>query len=208
MTTTGQDLQRGETSRSLRQLLGGMLAFGVFATMVACFGRSHPGKPLVPELDKPRPTVAATAATPGVELIAEASGNIVMVTVINHTAKEIVIGPKMFGAIADGQIHPVDPRDVTIQFPIKAIRREEGVSGAFQFRGLKSLEGEKLILNSPEVGKMFVIIRRYEPQQADYQITTRLLNPAESRRLQRQQEKLREALLKELLKRQAQQPTP
>jgi hypothetical protein len=194
---------RGNRKPALsRHILEAVAALAAATVMVACWGLSRSTQPPVPELTKPWPNAAAFPPPKGIELIAEASGNILMVTVINHTDKPVLIGPKMFAVFVDGKLHPADGKNVTSRFLVKTLRREEGVSGAFQFRDLPSVEGQKLVLNSPDAEKQFMTIKRYEPRLPNYQTTERPLTWGESRRLQREQENLRQKLLEELRKRQ------
>jgi len=196
----------GRNMQGLRRTLGGGLTFGAMTILVACLGRGDSRQSLVAELANPQPAIVPMAASSGIELTAEAIGNVVSVTVINHSNKPILIGPKYFAVIAEGKLHPVDPRNVTIQFPIRTIGREEGVSGAFQFRGLRSLEGQKLVLKSPDAEQMYVVINRYGASRPSSETTATPPSTRESRRSQRQIEKAQRALLEELTKRQSQPP--
>ncbi|MCX8037678.1 MAG: hypothetical protein N3D11_11665 [Candidatus Sumerlaeia bacterium] len=146
---------------------------------------------------------AASLAKPKtVELYAEASANLVMVTVINHTDKPVLVGPKMFAVIVGTELHPVDPKDVIIQFPIRTLRREEGVSGTFQFRKLATVEGQKLVLKSPDADAQYVVINRYQPRQPNYRPEPTVADPRQMRILNREQERALRALKAELEKRQ------
>jgi hypothetical protein len=187
-----------------RRLLTSAAVLAATVLLAACFTIKRQAKPLVPELAKPRATPTPAPFTPpaGVEVIAEASGNIVMVTVINHTDKPVLVGSKMFAVYAEGKFYPGDGKNVASRFPVKTLRREEGASGAFQFRDLASVEGQKLVLRSPDAEQQVVTVKRYEPRAPNYQVTERPLRRGESRRLEREQDALRQALLGEMQKNQ------
>ena len=201
------DGDSGQVARSRRTILGGLFALVALVGCAGCAYQPPPAAPVAPQTPQPQPATLA-APPPGVELIAEAYQNYLMVTVINHTDKEILVGPKMFAVIAGKKLFPVDPKAVDIQFPIRKLGREEGASGAFQFRALRSLEGQKLVFNSPGAVKEFVVISRYQLRAPNYEPAERPLSWSESRRLRREQDNLRQALMEQLRKRQGQAPKP
>ncbi len=146
---------------------------------------------------------AASLAKPKtLELYAEASANLVMATVINHSDKPVLVGPKMFAVIVGTELHPVNPKDVIIQFPVRTLRRQEGVSGTFQFRNLPTVEGQKLVLKSPDADAQYVVINRYQPRQPNYRPEPPLSASKQMQRLDREQERALRALKDELEKRQ------
>lgn len=155
-----------------------------------------------PQLTKPRTPAMPLPQKHGVELIAEARGNVVMVTINNYTGREFWVGPKMFGVIVGRQVYPANPAQVISRFPIRKLRSGEGAAGSFQFTRLGSLEGKKLVFNSPEVGKHLTIIRSWKPLRPNYQPKLRPLTKRELRRLRREQKKLQKALLEKLKKQQ------
>jgi len=195
----------GRGSCSQRHLFVGAPVVLVLVVMAACLWRSRGDTPAPPSLFSPQPT-AVVVAPKGVELFAEARGNILMVTLINHTDKDVVVGPKMFSVIAGGKRYPADSIETVAQFPIRSVRREEGVSGTFQFRSIATLEGARLVFNSPGVERQFVLINRYEPRAPNYQPQVPALSPKEQRKLELEQEQARQAL-KEALQRQQGQPS-
>jgi len=186
-------------------LVGGMMVLVLAVVAAACLWRSRSGNPTPPDPLLPQPT-GAVATPKGIELFAEAHANAVMVTVINHMDKDLLVGPKMFAVIAGGKLYPVDPKDVVARFPIRSLHREEGVSGTFQFRNLATLEGARLVFNSPGNERQFVLINRYESRTPNYQPELPQLSPKEQRKLQREQEQVRKALMEALQKQQAQSP--
>ena len=185
--------------RLLRCLLA---ALATTLVMAACFEIKRQAPPLAPELVKPPAMVSTFTPPTGVEVIAEGSGNTVVVTVINHTDKEVLVGPKFFAVRADGKTYPGDGKNVTARLLVKTLHRQEGVSGLFQFRDLTSVENQKLIFNSPDAERQIVTIKRYETRAPNYEPTEPASSPGESRRLQREQEAVRKKLLDELRKRQ------
>jgi len=157
--------RQAETRRSVRARwlrLCKIPAIACVFLALACATGSRKGNLGIPRVAKPRPAFSTVLPQTGVELIAVGSGNIVWVTVINHTEKTILVGPKMFALIDGRTKHIVNPRDVTIRFPIRELRHEEGASGAFVFRKLRSVEGKRLVFNSPEAGAHMTIIRPRE----------------------------------------------
>lgn len=184
-----------------RAMGGGLAGLAIAIATVGCTWTMGSTPPLLTEPTGPQPTAATAPPREGVELIAQARGNIVTVTVRNYTGKDLLIGPKMFGVIADGQLHVVNSKQVTIRFPMLVLRHEEAASGAFRFRYFQSLEGQKLVFNSPDTARQMVIIGRREPSKPpNHRALLPPLSRREVRRMQREQERIRKALLRELQK--------
>ncbi len=179
------------------------VALAALAAFAGCARKAHVGPEWAVEQVLRESQSAASLAKPKtVELYAEASANLVMVTVINHTDKPVLVGPKMFAVIAGTELHPVNPKDVIIQFPIRTLRCEEGVSGTFQFRKLPTVEGQKLVLKSPDADAQYVVINRYQPRQPNYRPEPTVADPRQMQILDREQQRALRALKAELEKRQ------
>lgn len=207
--TARYDLGIGQGLGWSRRASRGISALGMIALSVVCLSCARSNKPVVPDLAKPQPAIAPLSTPTAIELTAEATGNVVEITIINHTKKDVLVGPKFLAIFAEGKIYPADGKNVISQFLVKTLRREEGITGAFQFRDLASVEGQKLILKSPDAEVQDVTIKRREARAPNYQTSPQPLSRKEVRRAQREEEQLRKALLEALQKQQkAQQPTP
>ena len=185
----------------LRLLLIAGLATG-------CPSPTHLPSPGTAELPRPIPPTWTYEPPKGMELIADGMGNVVRVAVVNHTERDVVIGPKMFALIVEGKLHRIDSASATIRFPVRKLRPHEQVLGTFQFHGWKSVEGARLVLYSPDLGAQYVEIKSLTPRAPNYTPDLPPLTKRELRRIKREQEKLRKTLLPELQKLQPQQPRP
>ena len=120
-----------------------------------------------------------------------------MVTVINHTDKKVLVGPKYFGLIVGKQVYQVSSQTAVTQFPVRYLGRDEGASGLFQFRILKNVVGQKLVLNSPDAEQQFVEITQYQPRKPNVQATPPPVSKSEAREVEKMREKLRKELEKQ-----------
>lgn len=126
------------------------IALAVVGLSVACLSKQSDTPFFFPPASKPHPPAIEPLPKRGVELRAAAYGNVLWVTVINNSNREILVGPKYFAVRVGGRIYPVHPSTVAIRFPVKRLRRGDGASGVFRFTELTSLVGEQLVLNSPD----------------------------------------------------------
>jgi hypothetical protein len=124
--------------------------------------------PLAPELIVPPrnprgPAPAVTSDTRPVELIAVARGNVMAVTLINKMSREIMVGPKFFAVVAGNQVYPADPKlgFAVTDFPIKALKRNEGASAFFRYSKLPTLEGQKIVFYIPKIVRETAEIKPY-----------------------------------------------
>ncbi len=176
-----------------------LAALGVAITASACLGRSQtPSIPLPPSAAAAGP-VATPPPPMGVEMIAEAQGNAVLVTVINHSKKPVRVGPEMLGVIVGRKVYPGDSADVTASFPRRLLGEKQWAAGVLRFDKLGPLEGRKLVLNTPDAPKQFVIIKRYDPQRRiEYRRSYQELSRRERKRLTRERKKRIEEIMRML----------
>ena len=184
-----------------RPIVAGLAALALAAALAACTAIVRSAEPFAAQPAKPRPEAPALSPQKGVILLAEARGNTVWVTVFNYTDKPVRVGPETFAVIVGRHLYKVNRGEVIVQFPYRTLRREEGVSGAFRFRRLSSLEGQKLVFNSPDTERQMVIIGRRKLPTASYRTLLPPRGRRELRRLRREEEETRKALLRELQQR-------
>jgi hypothetical protein len=179
-------------------LLGAALLAG------GCKRTSPPADPAVFEVSRPRLEEPAMLQSRNVEILAQARGNVVAVTVLNRTDKAFLVGPKMVAVIADGKLYKTLPGNA--RFPIRTLQPGEGVAGLFRYPEFRSLEGAKLVFNSPDVPEQFVIIGAPNAVQLPKPPPPQEMGWLERRRLERERKRLRTILLEQLEKGQFRAP--
>jgi hypothetical protein len=163
------------------------------------------GRNALPDMSPPAPVTTPPPLT-HVELMAEARGNAVVITVINHSPKTVRVGPETFGVIVGSKIHPGNSSGVIAQFPRRALKHKQWAAGMLRFPKLGSLEGHALVLNTPDAPRQITTIKPYDPKrEITYRRSFEELSRREKKRLARERKRRLEEL-KRLLVEKSREP--
>ena len=132
-------------ARYLARLVGMAAVGAALLTGVACQRAAK--EPAPAETAPP----LATPQRTGVEILASASGNLVLVALTNHNQEPLLVGPKHFAILNKGErkLMPFRMGADFAQFPIKELQKGETVSGYLRFAELKDLVGSEIVFQGP-----------------------------------------------------------
>jgi hypothetical protein len=97
----------------------------------------------------------------GLELEAYAKGNVVHVSLTNHTAIAVVAGPNAFGVIEKGKrsVTPYNAGMDRALLPVTQLANGDNVQGDLTFRAFRDLTGSRLVFISDEAAPVFCEIK-------------------------------------------------